>query len=171
MRQRIPFVLFDRVPRNFPGTAVVTDDFEASRNAIRYLVGLGHERIAIVICRPDLPNVSERLERFRQAMQDNGLSVSEEYFRSVGYESEGGYQSCMELVRLPPPSEIFCCNNKMTSRPLCRCALASASLPSCIKASPMLPCASSALGFHSKAFCNCRIASSNFLSCIRAAPM
>jgi hypothetical protein len=35
----------------------------------------------------------------------------------------------------------------------------------------MLPCASSALGFHSKAFCNCRIASSNFLSCIRAAPM
>ena len=115
MRQRIPFVFFDRVPRNFPGTAVVTDNFEASRNAIRYLVGLGHERIAIVICRPDLPNVSERLEGFRQAMQENGLSVSEEYFRSVGYESEGGYQSCMELMRLPlPPSAIFCCNNKMT---------------------------------------------------------
>src|ERR1035441_9706425 len=36
-RHRIRFVFFDRVPRNFPGTAVVTDSFEASRNAIQYL--------------------------------------------------------------------------------------------------------------------------------------
>ena len=114
-RQRIPFVFFDRVPRNFPGTAVVTDNFEASRNAIRYLVGLGHERIAIVVCRPNLPNVSERLEGFRQAMKENHLSVPEEYFQYVGYQSEGGYQSGLELMRLPlPPTGIFSCNNKMT---------------------------------------------------------
>jgi len=115
MRQGIPFVFFDRVPRNFPGMAVLTDNFEASRNTIRYLVGLGHERIAVVICRPDLPNVSERLEGFRQAMKENDLPVPEEYLRSVDYHSVGGYQSGLELMRLPlPPSAIFSCNNKMT---------------------------------------------------------
>lgn len=113
--QPTPFVFFDRVPRNFPGEAVVTDNFEASRDATRYLVGLGHERIAAIVCRRDLPNVSERLEGFKQAMEENHLSVCEDYLRYVGYQSEAGYQSCLELMRLPvPPTAIFSCNNKMT---------------------------------------------------------
>jgi LacI family transcriptional regulator len=114
-RQGIPFVFFDRVPRNFPAAAVITDNLEASRDATTYLLSLGHERVAIVACLRDLPNVSERLEGFTQALNQNHFRVCEDYCRCVGHQMEEAYQSCLELMRLAvPPSAIFCCNNKMT---------------------------------------------------------
>jgi LacI family transcriptional regulator len=67
-RQRIPFVLCDRVPPNFPGAAVATDNFEASRQAVRYLIELGHERIAMVIPGSHMAPLLDRLEGFRLAL-------------------------------------------------------------------------------------------------------
>ena len=117
-RQRIPFVLCDRVPRNFPGAAVVTDNLEASRNAIRYLIGLGHERIAIVIPGAHLPAVVDRLEGFRQALKEEHLIAREEYIRGADITDispQSAYQCGLGLMRLPdPPTAIFCANNRMT---------------------------------------------------------
>jgi LacI family transcriptional regulator len=118
MRQRIPCVLFDRVPPNFPGAAVVTDNFEASRQAVRYLIGLGHQRIGIVIPGAHLAAVVERLEGYRQALKEEHLAVREEYIRGVKIPDitpKSAYQCGMELMRLPdPPTAIFCANNRMT---------------------------------------------------------
>jgi LacI family transcriptional regulator len=114
-RQRIPFVLFDRVPRGFPGPGVIIDNFEASRNAARYLIGLGHERNAVVAWLPNLPAMVDRVDGFRQALQEQHLPISEEYFRWVDFSLESAYQCGLELMRLPePPTAIFCCNNRMT---------------------------------------------------------
>lgn len=118
LRQRIPFVLYDRVPPNFPGAAVITDNFEASRQAVRYLIGLGHERIAIVITNPHLAAVTDRLEGFRQALAEEHLDMREDYFRGANIADlspQKGYQCGVELMHLPdPPSAIFCTNNRMT---------------------------------------------------------
>ena len=118
MRQRIPFVLYDRVPPNFPGAAVITDNFEASRQAVRYLIGLGHERIAIVITDPHLAAVVDRLDGFRQALMEAHLDVREDYFRGANIADlspQKGYQCGLELMQLPdPPTAIFCTNNRMT---------------------------------------------------------
>jgi LacI family transcriptional regulator len=114
-RQRTPFVFFDRVPRNFPSAAVVTDNLEASREATNYLAALGHKRIAIVACCRELPNVAERVEGFSQAINQNHLPGCEDYFRCVGHQAEEAYGAGLELMRLAtPPSAIFTCNNKMT---------------------------------------------------------
>jgi LacI family transcriptional regulator len=118
MRQRIPFVFYDRVPANFPGAAVVTDNFEASRQAVRYLIGLGHERIAIVIPGAHLAAIVERLEGFRQALKEEHLAVREDYIRGAkipDISPQSAYQYGLELLRLPdPPTAIFCANNRMT---------------------------------------------------------
>ncbi len=117
-RQRIPFVLCDRVPPNFPGAAVTTDNFEASRQAVRYLIELGHKRIAIVIPRAHLAPLADRLKGFRQALKEEHLALREDYIRHAGNTNislESAYQCCLELMRLPdPPTAIFCANNRMT---------------------------------------------------------
>ena len=114
-RHRIPFVFFDRVPRGFPGPAVIIDNIEASRNATRYLIGLGHERNAVATWLPQLPAMVERVEGFRQALQEAHLPLRPEYIRWVDFSLESAYQCGLELMRLPePPTAIFCCNNKMT---------------------------------------------------------
>ena len=114
-RRRFPLVFFDRIPTDFSGTAVVTDNLEASREAARHLIGLGHQRIAVIAGRLNLSNGLKRLEGFRQALQEAHLPLREEYLRRGDFQLEGGYQCGLELMGLPdPPSAIFCCNNKMT---------------------------------------------------------
>jgi LacI family transcriptional regulator len=118
IRQRIPFVLCDRVPADFPGTAVITDNFEASRNAGRYLIGLGHERIAIVTLVSRLAGMVDRLEGFRHALEEERLPIREEYLRGVDpgdLTLQSSYQRGRELMQLPdPPTAIFCGNNRIT---------------------------------------------------------
>jgi LacI family transcriptional regulator len=114
-RRRFPLVFFDRIPTDFSGAAVVTDNVEASRLAARHLIGLGHERIAIIAGRLNLSNGLERLEGFRQALQEAHLPLREGCLRFGDFRLETGYQCGMELMQLPnPPTAVFCCNNKMT---------------------------------------------------------
>jgi LacI family transcriptional regulator len=117
-RQRIPFVFYDRVPPNFPGAAVMTDNFEASRKAVRYLIELGHKRIAIVIPTPHLAAVAERLEGFQLALKEGNIAVREDYVRRVtlpDISPRSAYLCGLALMRLPdPPTAIFSANNRMT---------------------------------------------------------
>ena len=114
-RRRFPLVFFDRIPQGFSGAAVVTDNLSASREAARHLIGLGHKRIAIIAGRLDLSNGLDRLEGFRQALQEACLPLPDEYLRCGDFRLESGYRCGLELMRLPnPPTAIFCCNNKMT---------------------------------------------------------
>lgn len=114
-RRRIPLVLFDRIPQGFSGAAVVTDNFGASRAAGRYLIELGHKRIAIINGRLDVSNGLERLEGFRQALQEADLPLADEYCQRGDFSIKGGYQCGLHLMRLPhPPTAIFCCNDTMT---------------------------------------------------------
>lgn len=114
-QRRCPLVLFDRCSRGFRGSAVVTDNFQAAYDATRHLLALGHERIAIIGGRLELPNAFERLEGCRRAFQEANLPIREDYLRNGGFRLEGGYQCSMELMRLTdPPTAIFSLSIHMT---------------------------------------------------------
>jgi LacI family transcriptional regulator len=114
-RRKIPFVFFDRVPLGFKGAAVVLDNRAAAAEATRYLIGLGHRRIAIIAGSQKVSPGIARLDGFREAMEAAHLSVRTQYLRFGDFSIDGGYQSGLELLALPtPPTAIFSCNNKMT---------------------------------------------------------
>ncbi len=114
-QQRFPLVFFDRVPAGFRGSAVITDNLEAARTAAGHLISLGHEKIAIITGRLNLSNGSERLEGFRQALQEQGVPLRQEYLRFGDFGLESGYRCALELMTLPaPPTAVFSCNNQMT---------------------------------------------------------
>jgi LacI family transcriptional regulator len=114
-RQRFPIVFFDRVPAGFKGSAVITDNIEAAHAGATHLIGLGHERIAIITGRLNLSNGIERLEGFRQALHEARLPLRREYVRTGDFGLESGYQCGLELLKLAsPPTAVFSCNNQMT---------------------------------------------------------
>ena len=115
VKRRFPLVFVDRTPPAFSGTAVISDNLGASREATRYLINLGHTRIAIITGPLDLPICTERLEGFRRALQEAGLPLPDEYLKCGDFRSESGYRNGCELMRVPnPPTAVFCCNNTMT---------------------------------------------------------
>jgi LacI family transcriptional regulator len=114
-RRRSPLVFFDRVSPSFSGSAVVTDNLGAAFDATRHLIGLGHERIAIITGRLNLSNGLDRLEGFRKALQQAGLPLRDEYLQRGDFQLESGHSCGLRLLQLEvPPTAIFCCNNLMT---------------------------------------------------------
>jgi LacI family transcriptional regulator len=114
-RHKIPFVFLDRVPLGFKGAAVVLDNCAAAAEATRYLIGLGHRRIAIIAGSQKVSPGIARLEGFRVAMESAQLTVRQQYVRYGDFSIDGGYQAGLELIALPSaPTAIVSCNNKMT---------------------------------------------------------
>jgi len=114
-RRRPPIICIDREPRGFKGRAVVIDNVLASYQATRYLIELGHERIAAITGPETTLTGSGRTEGFRKALHDAHIPLPDEYLRLGGFSMEGGYRAALEFLRLPnPPTAVFACNNRMT---------------------------------------------------------
>ena len=113
--RHFPLVLFDRFPPGFTGTAVVTDNVQASFEATSYLIGLGHRRIAIVAGTQGILTADERVEGFRSAMNEAGLMVRQEYSKRGNFSMKDGWACALELLKLgSPPTAIFSHNYEMT---------------------------------------------------------
>ena len=109
-----PLVFVDIVPIGVKVSAVVSNNREATHEAIRYLVGLGHQRIAVIAGRDVVSSSFDRLEGYRKAMQESSLPVREEYIEQGDSHIESGYQCAMKLLKsLDPPTAIFALNNRM----------------------------------------------------------
>jgi LacI family transcriptional regulator len=114
-RRRFPIVLFDRIPRGYKGDAVMTDNLSAAYQAVRYLIQLGHRRVAIITGRLDFSVVVDRIEGYRKAMQEADLPIPAPYFQQGDFTLASGCRCGLELMHLPdPPTAIFSCNNLMT---------------------------------------------------------
>ena len=114
-RRRFPIVFIDRVPAGHTKRAVVTDNLGAAYDATKYLIGLGHQRIAIIAGHLHLSTGLDRVEGYRKAMQEAHLLIREEYFQRGDFQLESGHRCGLQLLQMAdPPTAIFSCNNKMT---------------------------------------------------------
>lgn len=113
--RQFPLVLFDRFPPGFAGTVVVTDNAGASFGATNHLIQLGHRRIAIIAGTQGISAADERVEGFRSAMNEAGLTVRQEYLKHGDFNMKGGWECALELMKLPsPPTAVFSHNYEMT---------------------------------------------------------
>jgi LacI family transcriptional regulator len=115
LRRRMPVVFFDRLPASCRGPAVMVNNVEGSFEATRYIINLGHRRIAIITGPLAISTAAERAEGFRNAMGAAGLPIPEGYFRSGEFRLEGGYKCALEMMKLSPrPTALFATNYEMT---------------------------------------------------------
>jgi len=114
IRDRAPIVFIDCVPMKAEVDCVVTDNFDSCYDAIRYLIGLGHERIAVISGRLVHSTSIARVEGCRKAMQEANLPVWEESLREGDSHIESGYRIGLTLFQSSdPPTAIFTLNNRM----------------------------------------------------------
>jgi LacI family transcriptional regulator, galactose operon repressor len=114
-RQNVPIVLFDRIAPGHQGPAVVVDNHAAAYEAVKYLISLGHRRIAFIAGRLDLSTGRDRAEGFRKAMEDAHLPVRADYLMHGDFKPGSGYEAGLQLLRLTDrPTAIFSSNSHMT---------------------------------------------------------
>ena len=110
-----PVVFLDCVPVRAEVISVVTDNFQASREATRYLLGLGHRRIAVISGRAVHSTSIDRVEGYRKAMEEANLPILGQHLSYGESNIESGYHLGLTLMKAPDaPTAIFALNNRMT---------------------------------------------------------
>lgn len=96
---KIPVALVATETEEFPFPSVKTDDFQASRGAVRHLIQRGHRRIGLITGRPEdkiagLP----RIRGYREALAEAGLEADEALIAYGDFHYESGIAAMDTLL-------------------------------------------------------------------------
>jgi LacI family transcriptional regulator len=108
-----PVVFVDRRARNLDADAVVVDDRDAAARAVRHLIAHGHRRIAFIGDGPDMDTARLRLEGYRLALAEAG--ITEETVLECRRDDNTGHAAAhtTRLLGMPrPPTAIFSANTR-----------------------------------------------------------
>lgn len=110
---RVPAVLLDRdIPLDID--AVLTEHATGLRQATRYLIELGHRRIAIITAGNDIRPGRERVRGFVEAFQKSGLAVPERFIRSQSLSADFGFREATALLQMAErPTAIIAAGNRI----------------------------------------------------------
>ena len=93
---------------------VSSNDREAVREAVAYLIAKGHSRIALIEGPQGFTSPQERRAGFEEALQDAGLELDDSLIRPGSYTFESGVAAGQALVEMESrPTAIFACNDEM----------------------------------------------------------
>jgi LacI family transcriptional regulator len=110
--------------------AIDIDHAAASEEMVRYLVGLGHSRIAFLSGPMNVSTARYRREGFLRAMQSAGLlSTSAQNLIEEGDFTYSGGQLVARRVLARAPTAIFAANDQMALGALAACRAAGVAVP------------------------------------------
>jgi LacI family transcriptional regulator len=113
--QGTPIVFVDRPPVGLLADAVLTDNFDAARQATRHLVRHGHTRIAHLGDDPAISTAMQRWRGFEAAMTEAGLPVDRYPVRHRRRDEALAQAEVMALMTgTDPPTALFTSQNLQT---------------------------------------------------------
>ncbi|MCL5986817.1 MAG: LacI family transcriptional regulator [Actinobacteria bacterium] len=112
--KNVPIVLLDRKIGGIDVDTVSSDNYDGAYAAVRHFLSLGYKNIAIVAMPLHMVPGKERLEGYKKALQEHGLSVVDNYVKVGNVSEESGYERTKELLNQPGSLEaILVCNHLM----------------------------------------------------------
>jgi len=115
LENSFPVVVVNNQAAGYFRYSIYHDDVDGSRQLTRYLIKLGHRKIAYLGNSTAGRTTLDRLAGFRLEMNANGLNIPTEYIQQVpGGSPECGQVGIDHFLQLPHlPSAIICFNDMM----------------------------------------------------------
>jgi LacI family transcriptional regulator len=109
----VPLVLIDRSLSGYHGDLVQGDSIAGARRLVDHLIGLGHERIAMVTEPGEVSTARDREQGYREALERAGISFRPEYLvEASAIDPRVAHDATLALLSLAePPTAIFSVNN------------------------------------------------------------
>lgn len=109
---RVPIVLLNNQHPSLFAHSVMIANVQASQDAMRYLIQLGHRRIAYLGDRYGHQSDTERFTGYRQALKDSGIPFEPLLVVHGDGKPDGAAAAIEQLLLLPqPPTAVFCYND------------------------------------------------------------
>lgn len=110
-----PIVVVDRPLSALETDSVVADNYTGARQAIQYLVELGHRRIGFIVGEQYLETIRSRWTGVEDALRTAGIPLAEHLIYDQGdFLPQSGYAGAEVLLhQSDPPTAIFAFNDLM----------------------------------------------------------
>ncbi|MCS7090978.1 MAG: LacI family transcriptional regulator [Limisphaera sp.] len=111
-----PVVILGQPPlSSLPFPSVAGEDIEGAYEGTRHLLELGHRRIAFLAGPVTAPWAQERLEGYRRALQEAGLSFEDRWVFAGGSTIEDGIRVAAQLLEEAPEVTAVLASNDLTA--------------------------------------------------------
>lgn len=108
-----PIVSIDPLMSNPNYPSVHATNYEGARDAMEYLLRLGHRRVGFISGRGELESSTRRLKGYRESLKQAGISIDESLIAPGDYTTETGAKCARKLLSLDrPPTAIFASNDQ-----------------------------------------------------------
>ena len=111
---RTPFVVLDRIFADSGFDEIGVNNAEATADAMRRLIALGHRRILVAYLDNCIGNVAERLQGARRAAGNSGAELIVDYVSTGGTVASARAAIARHLDANPEPTAIFTLFNTAT---------------------------------------------------------
>ncbi len=110
----IPAVVINNFVEDLDVSCVAVDNFKGAFEAVSYMARLGHKRIAHIAGDCITQAARLRLEGYRQALKENGVTENPEYLVKTDYSRRQARAATEKLLGFnEPPSAIFVASDSM----------------------------------------------------------
>lgn len=111
-RRDFPFVLIDHEGLDDKGPSVGATNRDGARQAMRYLLDLGHRRIGFITGNMDMDCAHERLAGYREALAEREIPADDRLIAEGNFHKPLAFQRTRELLALADaPTAIFASND------------------------------------------------------------
>lgn len=124
---QVPFI-FSTIGKEVAGkyANISVDDVQASREAVEYLISLGHRRIGMITEGMSVPSVGQlRLQGYREALEAHGIAYRPELVFEANegeehYSMPNGYKGAQALLQANPEMTALFCVSDVIAIGACR---------------------------------------------------
>lgn len=110
----VPVVMMDWAPFAGVNDIIQENAFIGGKMATDYLIAQGYRHIACITGPLDKTTSQQRLDGYRQAINDAGLTLRDDFAVTGDFEFAGGLAAMEKLLALPqPPDAVFAGNDAM----------------------------------------------------------
>jgi DNA-binding LacI/PurR family transcriptional regulator len=113
--QDMTVVAIDRAPHNLNTDTVTVDNLLAVKNAVHYLMDLGHRRIGYLTGDLTISTWRDRIEGFLAAHREVGHEIDPSLIQKGYFTKPDGHKAMEQLIHQPdPPTAVISGNNTIT---------------------------------------------------------
>ncbi len=111
---RTPYIIMNNLFDDNDTNCIGIDNRVASREAVEYLIKLGHSRVATITGNLKTQSAKMRLEGYQEALSRNNIKENPEYIVNGAYNKEKAQEAMLKLINeKPKPTAVFAASDLM----------------------------------------------------------
>jgi len=111
---RIPYIIMNNLFDDNDTNCIGIDNKVAAKEAVEYLIKLGHTRVAIITGNLKTQSAKMRLDGYKAALAQNKIKENPEYIVNGAYNKEKAQEAMLKLINEKPrPTAVFAASDLM----------------------------------------------------------